>query len=262
MTDIKKTVQVSIPFSMLFDKYLDRFIDERINPEIGLDARALDRFSIQDFKAVAQKFFDKDLHFTFHGPFLDLSPGSPDPLVRQVTRRRYEQVLRLLPIFRPKALVCHAGYNQTFYGFVSDLWLENSLEMWRWLSAEVRDEGAQLTLENVFECGPWEMKELFKNLEDCHVGFCFDIGHQACFSQASFQKWMEILGAYVQQLHLHDNNGLTDEHRGLGFGTIDFKAFFILLKSFRKTPPVITLETHFEEELYPSLEFLRKCWPW
>jgi sugar phosphate isomerase/epimerase len=262
MADIKKKVQVSIPFSMLFEKYLDRFIEERFNPEIGLDADALDRFSLNDFKTVANKLSDNGLKVTFHGPFLDLSPGSPDPLIREVTRRRYEQVLDLFPIFQPKTMVCHAGYHRTFYGFASDLWLENSLETWRWLSERVKNVGAMLTLENVFESGPEEMKPLFENLEDCHVGLCFDIGHQACFSQTSFQVWMNQLGPYVEHLHLHDNHGLTDEHRGLGFGTIQFKAFFTLLTSFRKTSPVVTLEPHFEEEVYPSLEFLEKYWPW
>ncbi|MEJ2169223.1 MAG: hypothetical protein P8X90_27250 [Desulfobacterales bacterium] len=41
-------VQVNIPFSMLADTYLDVFITNGLNPEIGLDAAALDRFTYED----------------------------------------------------------------------------------------------------------------------------------------------------------------------------------------------------------------------
>ena len=45
---IIQKVQINVPFSMLYDTYLDAFIKNGLNPEIGLDADALDRFSYQD----------------------------------------------------------------------------------------------------------------------------------------------------------------------------------------------------------------------
>jgi hypothetical protein len=37
---------------------------------------------------------------------------------------------------------------------------------------------------------------------------------------------------------------------------------FNKLKTMRKKPPIITLEPHEEEHLWPSLEYLEKIWPW
>jgi hypothetical protein len=47
MTRLTKKIQVNIPFTMLHDSYLDRFVKHRLNPEIGIDAVALDRYFFQ-----------------------------------------------------------------------------------------------------------------------------------------------------------------------------------------------------------------------
>ena len=98
---IIKKVQVNIPFTMLYESYLARFIDYGLNPEIGLDAAALDRFTAADFSGIAEEFHKKSRTVTLHGPFIDLSAGSPDPAVRRLTRRRLEQLLDLVKLFKP-----------------------------------------------------------------------------------------------------------------------------------------------------------------
>jgi len=259
---LREKVQVNIPFVMLYDSYLERFLEERFNPEIGFDAEALDRFSLEEFRQVAEKCAERGLRVTFHAPFVDLSPGSPDPEVWRLTRRRYEKVVQLIPLFRPRTIVCHAGFERKRYGYLRDVWLEKSIEMWRWLGERVHEEGAQLMLENVFEDGPDELQQLFASLKREKVGFCFDTGHQSAFSNTSLETWMESLGCFIGQVHLHDNFGSEDEHLALGKGIIDFPAFFRLLREVMTSPPVVTLEPHQEEEVWPSLEFLKQVWPW
>jgi sugar phosphate isomerase/epimerase len=70
------------------------------------------------------------------------------------------------------------------------------------------------------------------------------------------------LGPYIGQLHLHDNHGSHDEHLPLGSGKIDFYQLFTYLKSNEIPQPIITLEPHQEEDLWPSLDYLAKVWPW
>ncbi len=48
----------------------------------------------------------------------------------------------------------------------------------------------------------------------------------------------------------------------MGRGKINFEAFFKALKTIKTAPPVITLEPHEEEDLWPSVEFLEKVWSW
>ncbi len=262
MQDIIKKVHVNAPLDLLVDKYMEKFLDEGLNPEIGLDAKALDRFSRDDFSRVAKRLRERGLSTTIHGPFMDLSPGSPDPLVWNLTKKRYEQALEAVSIFKPRTFVCHAGYEVKRYGYVREAWMEKSLEMWTWLSGLLADEGAKLMLENVYEHGPEEIEFVFENVPGDNVGFCFDIGHQSAFSKTNFERWMQVLGPYVGQLHLHDNDGSWDQHKSLGGASIDFASFFDILKIYRKTPPVITLEPHQEEDLVPSLRYLERIWPW
>jgi len=255
-------IQVNIPFTMLYDSYLDLFIEQKLNPEIGIDAVALKRFSLSDFSNIAELFHKHSRTITLHAPFDDMSPGSQDPAVRGVTRKRFEQMLQLVPLFRPKTVVCHASYDRKRYSYYRDLWIENSLEMFSWLGACVSDEGGQLMLENVYEHSPDDIRILFERLEAYNVGFCLDTGHQAAFSRTSLAEWMDALEPYLEQLHLHDNFCEDDDHIGLGQGKIDFVTFFEHIKTIKKEPPIITLEPHKEEYFQPSVEYLEKVWPW
>ena len=262
MISLVKKVQVNIPFTMLYESHLDHFIGHALNPEIGIDAFALDRFSPADFKGISKQLHERGLVITLHGPFIDLSAGSSDEMVRDVTRRRLEQTLQLVPVFKPKAVVCHLGYDHARHWYMRDLWIERSLELWSWLGQGVRDEGAMLMLENVYEQSPEEITIFFESLQSKGVGFCLDTGHQAVFSRVPLKRWLSSLGPYIRQLHLHDNSGKQDDHLALGRGNIDFMELFRQLRALRRTPPVITMEPHREEDLWPSLEYLEEIWPW
>jgi len=91
MNSLTEKIQINIPFTMLTEGYLDLFVQQGLNPEIGFDATALDRFSLSDFSGIAEQFHRAGLTTTLHAPFVDLSPGSTDPHVRAVTRNRFEQ---------------------------------------------------------------------------------------------------------------------------------------------------------------------------
>jgi sugar phosphate isomerase/epimerase len=245
---------------MLQESYLERFLKHRLNPEIGIDAAALDRFSNAEFSRIAENLHEHKLAITLHGPFIDLSAGSTDPAVRQLTRNRLKQLLKLVPLFRPQTVVCHAGYDRRRYGFFKEAWTENSLDMWSWLATRLTAEGARLMLENVYEDRPEDILNMFERLEDQGVGFCLDSGHMSAFGKAPLQEWLQVLGPWIGQLHLHDNHGDWDDHLALGRGNIDFPLIFDYLKGQKISGPVITLEPHKEADLWPSLEYLQRHW--
>ena len=262
LKDIIRKVQINIPFTMLYDSYLETFIDYGLNPEIGLDAAALDRFSTADFKRIAQKFHANSKTVTLHGPFIDLSAGSPDPAVRSLTRHRLEQVTKLVPLFKPQSVVCHAGFDTRRYGYFKEAWSEYSLELWSWMADRLAEHGTRLMLENVYEDGPHDILFLFENLKSQKVGFCLDTGHASAFSLSKIEVWLQILGPFLGQLHLHDNQGNWDEHLAIGRGKVNFDFLFAYFKNKKKTPPIVTLEPHKEEALWPSVEYLTGVWPW
>jgi sugar phosphate isomerase/epimerase len=255
-------VHVNIPFAMLREGYLERFLAAELNPEIGLDGNVLDSCSPADFKYVAEQLHTGGLAVTLHGPFIDLSAGSPDPMVRAVTRRRFEQMLQVISFFRPKSVVCHGGYDEKRHHYFGKYWVEESIELWSWLGSRVRDEGSVLLLENVYEKNPQEMGALLEGLRGAGVGLCLDVGHHAAFSRTPLEVWLESLATFLRQLHLHDNRGLQDEHLPLGGGNVNFEELFRLLVKMGIGPLITTLEPHREEDLDPSVEYLEKVWPW
>lgn len=262
MNSLLDQIFVNVPFAMLHETYLAKFLREHINPEIGLDAVCLDCYRRSDFVAIANQLRAHGLSSTLHAPFIDLSPGSPDPAICQITRVRFEQVLRLLPIFKPRTVVCHAGYDRRRYYSFKQEWIERSAQVWSWLGSRVNDEGSRLVLENVYEDGPEDLRLLFNQLEGPGVGFCLDTGHQHAFSTTDLEQWVTVLARYLAQVHLHDNSGDWDDHAALGTGTINFSLLFQRLKEIRNTHPVITLEPHREEDLRPTVMALHKLWPW
>jgi sugar phosphate isomerase/epimerase len=70
-------------------------------------------------------------------------------------------------------------------------------------------------------------------------------------------EWVEVLGARLMEIHLHDNHGEADEHLPLGQGDIDFASLFSLLEK-KKVQPIYTIEPHEIDHLQPSLEALEK----
>jgi len=253
MTAIKDRVHVNMPFRM--SELFHLFISNGLNPEIGLDATSLDSYAVGDFAKVAARFQQMERSVTLHGPFIDLSAGSPDREMLKATRKRLNQLLELVPLFKPQCVVCHAGYEEIRYGWIKDGWLEKSIETWSWLGQAVREAGSRLVLENVYEWSPTDLVELFEALKPCEVGFCLDTGHVASFSRTPLEEWLNVLGPYVTHLHLHDNHGAADEHLPLGSGTIDFTPLWDFLAG-RAEWPTLTLEPHVEADLKPSLDYL------
>jgi sugar phosphate isomerase/epimerase len=262
VNDLRRRVQVCATFTMLQEGLLDHFIRHGLNPEIGIDAGAIERYSRQDFAEAADTLHRHGLTVTLHAPFVDLSAGSTDPAIRAVTRRRFEELMGLVPLFRPATVVAHAGYEWQRYEYFRKTWLDHSTRFWSEVADHLNREGCRLMIENVYEHRPAEILELFERLRRREVGLCLDCGHLAAFGRAPMEEWLQVLGAFIGQLHLHDNGGQKDDHLALGQGSIDFRPLFAYLKAERRRPPVVTLEVHRIDDLWASLEHLERLWPW
>jgi sugar phosphate isomerase/epimerase len=261
MSAIKASVQINAPFGMLWDRYLPLFLEEQLNPEIGLDATSLDRFSRRDFLKVAEQFQKAGLSITLHGPFQDLLPGALDSKILAGTRARLQDAFNLVELFQPRSIVCHIGYEARHYHGLEERWLAHSVATWEPLAEQAARHGALLALENVYETRPELISQLFDRLQAPNICFCLDVGHLQAFGGGNFQAWLDEVGNLVGQVHLHDNHGTQDEHLALGQGIIPLSPLLSFFAAHNQTP-LITLEPHQENSLLPSLKFLEVHWPW
>ncbi len=251
---------LTVSFARLHAGELDTWIEQRRAPEILLDAKALEHFTEQDYTDVAARLNAAGLPCSFHGPFVDLSPGSSDPGILEVTRHRLAQVLTPAAILRPRSVVCHVGYDPLRHVWRRERWLEIAAETWSWLAARLDELGSRLMLENVLEHTPEDLAPLFASLAGQPLGWCLDVGHVAVFGQAPMADWIARLGPALGQLHLHDNHGAWDEHLPPGQGDIDFAATFAALASC-PPPRTVTLEVPLDQ-FAVAAAYVTPRWPW
>ncbi len=254
-------VQVNAPYRQLVDKYLELFLRYGINPEIGFDALALETASQEAMAEMARLMEEQGRTITFHGPFMDLAPGGLDERIREVTARRLQRTMELVPLFRPLSIVFHAGYDERRYHAQRAEWLSGSLATWEPLIRQAEEMGVVIHLENVYEQTPEMILTLIEEMDSENLGFCLDMGHMNVFGEVALSEWLDALGPHLKEVHLHDNNGHSDSHGPIGSGTAPFKELFQYLHDQEKRP-VVTLEPHEEATLWVSLENLEKLWPW
>ncbi len=247
-----KKIQVNAPFLDLKNRYLPMFLENGMNPEIGIDAQALDTTSAKEFEQVADILKANNRKITLHGPFMDLVPGGIDPMLLTATRKRLARFFEIIPIFEPANVVCHTGYDPCHYRELWTEWLSSSIATWKPCVAHAERFGFNLLLENVYEESPEVHSALFEAIPSDFFGFCLDVGHHNVFADGSFEKWIDTFNEKIMEVHLHDNDGEADTHWAIGAGNVDFGSLFQLMRK-KGLTPTIALEPHAEETLWQSL---------
>lgn len=266
---------VSLPLSYIAkdSRYLDLVLEYQagqgrepgleLGLELGLDACSLDTLPRSWHEDLTRTLRRAGLRIAVHLPFMDLSPGSPDDLILLASRQRLAAAFSLCRCYAPEHMVGHPTYYADVWGGNVQAWLERCAETW---SALLRNwpERPPLHLENTFEGDPEPLALLVDALSDAghaEVGACFDVGHWHSFAHGvrhqDMRRWVAALGPRITHLHLHDNDGSTDQHLGLGKGCIDFAELFRLLQE-HGAAPAATMEPHTEEAFTVSLEYLKE----
>jgi sugar phosphate isomerase/epimerase len=253
-------VQVNVPYRQLVDQYLELFLQYHVNPEIGFDADTLDRFNQKAMAEVAHLIRGRGRTITFHGPFMDLAPGGLDEHIRKVSALRLERTMELVPLFSAESVVFHAGYDERRYHAHRQQWLSGSLATWEPIVKRAEEIDVAIHLENVYEHTPEMILTLIETIASENLGFCLDVGHMNAFGDAPLQEWLDALGPYLKEVHLHDNDGQNDTHGAIGSGTAPIKELFQYLGA-EARKPLVTLEPHEETSFWQSLETLEKLWP-
>lgn len=248
-----------MPYHLL-NKYLEMILRQKLNLEIYFHHWALENLDKIQCAETAKVLTGAGLKITFHAPFMDLRPGALDDKIRRTTVDRIKQVFDLAPCFNPIKIVCHASFDERYYVFGDDLWLESSVKTWKEFIALAGDMDTVIALENVYEKDPVILRRLFETLSSERICFCFDTGHFNVFSYEPLHVWLKELGKYLGHVHLHDNFGKNDEHLPVGCGTFPFAEFFRSLQKMQ-TAPTVTLEAHHPDNLWKSLNNIQDMNP-
>jgi sugar phosphate isomerase/epimerase len=248
---LMEPVHIHIPYPKLKD-FFEMIRARRYDLEIYMSAAVLDQIEKQDLESLLDRL-DWNPKLTLHAPFMDLNPGAIDPMVRSVTQVRFRQLLTVAAILKPRSAVFHAAYDRWRYSGRRDVWLDYSVDTWYKVMDSASKIGLRVAVENVFDEDPEALQMLIEKINNPDFGFCFDTGHFNIFSSVTMERWFEVLGRYLVEVHLHDNDGTSDAHWALGRGKVDFDKFFALL-NVHSPMPVFTIEAHDKDDVEKSLE--------
>ena len=245
---------------------LTRFLARGVNPELGLDPVLMDMAPASWHRELAKRLDDEGLRASLHLPFFDLQPGSADELVRQASQDRLARAMDVARVYRPAHLVGHARYDHLLYMFSHAQWLERSTRTWSAALAAWPGH-PPLYLENTFEPDPSTVAAVAAALRERgeNAGLCLDMGHWHSFAggreRDNLGEWLDAFAPLLGHLHLHDNDGSFDQHRGLGQGDIPWQAFFTGLAQ-RGLTPSVTFEPHTDEAFEAAMEFVARRPEW
>lgn len=190
--------------------------------------------------------------FWFHAPFAELAPCAIDPLVRQVTEKRYRQAADMARELGIRRLVIHGGFVPQVY--FPEWYVEQSVLFWREFLRQLPQD-MTIALENVMEPQPRLLAEIARQVDDPRLGLCLDVGHANTFvSRVPPLEWVAPMAPWLRHVHLHNNAGHDDLHDPLGQGTLAMEQ---VLDTILELCPAATFTLE-NQDCGPSLAWLRE----
>jgi len=255
MTDITERFYIHI-LDHMFLEYSEKALSEGINLDLHSGMGFFENVKIDDLKRLRDRFFEKNLHFSVHAPFIDISPGSPDPKIADVAKYRIVRSLQFAHFMKAKFMICHAGSEVLKYGYSYRGFIKNSIGFWSDIKHIAEDLGVKVAIENTIEKKPDLQTEIVNGVNSPYIGYCLDIGHWNLMSHVPLLVWLEALKDKLFAAHIHDNFGLDDDHLALGWGAIDFKPFTDFIKK-HDLENIFVVENHNAENALHSIEVIR-----
>ena len=195
---------------------------------------------------------------TVHGLFFDLSIASIDDDLRELSIKRYLQSLDVAKIIGAKKVVYHTGNEATIKhrGF-QRAYSDDSIKFWKQYITAYENSNIVAVQENVSENTYESISRINKAVNSQMLKACLDVGHVNVHSDRSVIEWIEGYGKDLVHMHLHNNYRDDDSHLSLLKGTLDFDEIFSKLKELELNPTLV-LEIFTENDLYESVDYLRK----
>jgi len=191
-----------------------------------------------------------DLEISIHAPFSDLNIASLNEPIWDETLRQIKTAIKAMADYA-RVFVIHPGYVSSLATFCPDKALGKNNEALSVLARCAREQGITATIENMVNVEsllgrfPGEIVDM----RVAGLGFTFDVGHA---------NTAHVIDSFLQMpidhVHLHDNNGLVDEHLVLGSGTINWSG---VMRGLRRYKGVFVLESRTFEQGVRSLEYLK-----
>lgn len=236
---------VSVSLDSLEDS-IDRIAREGFHPEIRMDnADRLMELSNGEVGRLKQLLSERAFTSFTHAPFFGLDIASLDTKVSAYTESALMRALEVTALLGGLVMVMHTGYLPYFSRAGRRLWFRNWGSRMPRIVEKAEQLGVAILLENTWEDRPEVLAHLIDLIPRMKVGICLDTGHLNVFSRLPLRNWWRLLGSRVEAFHIHDNDGISDDHLVPGEGTFDFGELAGLIRRL-ESPPLMDLEVPLE----------------
>ncbi len=227
---------LSIPLSRI-EEYIGFARENGFQPEVRMtDVDHMMGLKTDDLKRLGE-IFEKNRFRPFtHGPFFGLDVASIDRNISEYSIRALIHGLEITRGLGGNVMVMHTGYLPQFSRGGRRHWFRNWAERMPVVLERANNLGVTLALENTWDDRPEVLLHLADLLPGDSLRFCIDTGHVNAFSRLHISRWWNALEGRIVALHLHDNDGISDDHLVPGRGAFDFSALAKLMKESKDTP--------------------------
>jgi sugar phosphate isomerase/epimerase len=191
-----------------------------------------------------------------HGPFLGLVYFYRDHLLSAAVQERLDRTFDVVRELEPTTLVLHTNWKLDHEALgLNDVWLAECARFWRGEIRRYEEIGVTVVLENLLEPDPDLMIACCDRVASERFKLCLDVGHVNVFSELPHAEWIARMGERLHHVHLHDNDGGSDQHLPPGRGSVDFNSLFTALDRHVER---VTVSLELEATAEVKLESLRR----
>ena len=200
----------------------------------------------------------RNLDFVIHAPWAGINIATPSPSLRRTVLKRLEKSIVYAGKLGCSLWIFHPGSRTALSHIYPEKDWQLNLESVRTLLRISRREDVKIAIENTPEPFPSLMKNVdeftrfYDDLED-DIGMVLDVAHAHLNNQ--IQDFLIHFTNKIVHMHVSDNDGVTDLHLGIGYGTVDWDHFSKLVKTKNYSKLLVIESTQHIEE---SIQFLRK----
>jgi sugar phosphate isomerase/epimerase len=226
----------------------------------------LDDFRIQQalqpnsFRRIKKIAAASGLRLSAHLPFIDVNLASLNDEIGVASKETVVRWFTRTSELGVELLVAHPGrlssdYSLPYVGMARD----RAIQRLRDLNRAANRLGMRFTVENDHKGSDRLIAGRATDVRDIAVqagcGVTFDIGHSNTLNECLI--FTRIVGDMIENVHLSENDGSSDQHLPIGAGYIDIRRLVRALHSVDYSGPLI-IESKSIKDLRTSLFHLRR----
>jgi sugar phosphate isomerase/epimerase len=213
-------------------EWLDRIVGEFELWEIFSEASHSVVYNFKEFRDLLPCY---DLHYSIHAPICDINIASISDPVRKGSMKETLDTIKAANKLDIGRVTVHPGLSSMSVRGIEDRYIRRAKESMMILEKASHEYGITIAIENMpdiyFFLGR-TAEDLAEIVDGTDLGICFDIGHANTAGQ--IDAMVDTFGDRIENVHIHDNKGKSDEHLTIGKGNIDFEHVISKLGSYSK----------------------------